>query len=55
MFDKVISVFVTALAITGLGIALRPGSQAAPVIAATTAGFAGIQTAAFGPGAKIAR
>ena len=49
MIDKVISVFVTALGVTALGIALRPQSKTAEVIRATTGGLAQIQTAAFGP------
>lgn len=49
MLDKIATVFMTALAITGLGIALRPHAQTADVIKATTGGFAQIQTAAFGP------
>lgn len=49
MFDKIISIFTTALAITAVGIALRPQSSTAAVIAATTSGFADIQKASFGP------
>ena len=49
MIDKIVSIFTTALVITGLGIALRPKAQTAAVIGATTGGFAKIQTAAFGP------
>jgi hypothetical protein len=49
MFDKVISLFTTALAVTAVGIALRPQSKTADVLKATTGGFASIQTAAFGP------
>lgn len=49
MVDKVISVFTTALIITGIGIALRPGSPLAKVIDVTLRGFANIQSAAFGP------
>ena len=49
MVDKIISVFVTALGVTALGIALRPQAKTADVIRATTGGFAQIQTAAFGP------
>ena len=49
MVDKIVSVFVTALAITAVGIALRPGAPTAKVIEATTSGFAKIQRAAFGP------
>ena len=49
MIDKIVSVFVTALGVTALGIALRPQAKTADVIRATTGGFAQIQTAAFGP------
>ena len=49
MVDKLVSVLTMALAITGLGIALRPGAPTAHVIGASTTGFAKIQTAAFGP------
>lgn len=48
MIDKVISVFIMALIITGLGIAVRPGSQAPQIIRESLTGFAGIQRAAYG-------
>lgn len=48
MIDKIISVFIMALVITGLGIALRPGSQAAALAREILSGFAGIQRAASG-------
>lgn len=49
MVDKVISIFTTALAVTALGIALRPKAPTAEVMRSTLEGFAKIQTAAFGP------
>jgi len=49
MIDKIISVFIMALVITGLGIAVRPGSQAPAIIKESLGGFAKIQTAAYGP------
>lgn len=49
MVNKAIGLFATALAITGLGIALRPGAPTASVIGTALSGFAKIQTAAFGP------
>lgn len=48
MVDKVVSVFTTALIITGVGIALRPGAPTAKVIDSMLKGFAGIQRAAYG-------
>jgi hypothetical protein len=48
MGDKIISVFTTALIVTGVGIALRPGAPTATVIDSTLKGFAGIQRAAYG-------
>lgn len=48
MFDKVISVFTTALIVTGVGIALDPKAPTAKVIESTLSGFAGIQRAARG-------
>jgi hypothetical protein len=49
MIDKVVSIFTTALVITGVGIALRRGAPTANVAKQTLGGFAKIQTAAFGP------
>jgi len=48
VIDKVISVFIMALIITGLGIAVRPGSQTPAIIRETLSGFSGIQRAAAG-------
>lgn len=48
MIDKVVSIFIMALVITGLGIAVRPGSQAPQIIRESLSGFAGIQRAAAG-------
>ena len=49
MVDKIVSVFTTALVITGVGIALRPGAVTPKVIEAGLTGFAKVQRAAFGP------
>ena len=49
MVDKIVSVFVTALAVTAVGIALRPGAPTAKVIDATLSGFAKMQRSAYGP------
>lgn len=46
MVDKVVSIFTLALIITGLGIAVRPGSQAPKLAEKILTGFAGIQRAA---------
>jgi hypothetical protein len=48
MIDKIVGVFVMALVITGLGIALRPGSQAPQLASSILNGFAGVQRAAYG-------
>ena len=48
MIDKVISVFIMALVITGLGIALRPSSNAPALAREILSGFAGVQRAAAG-------
>lgn len=48
MVDKVVSVFTTALIVTAVGIALRPGAPTAKVITAIFKGFAGVQRAAAG-------
>lgn len=48
MGDKIVSVFTTALIITGVGIALRPDAPTAKVIESTLKGFASIQRAAYG-------
>lgn len=49
MIDKVIGVFTMALVITGVGIALRPGSSAPALADKVLSGFAGVQRAAYGP------
>lgn len=49
MFDKFFTVLTTALAITAVGIALRPKAPTAGVITAFFNGFSKIQTAAYGP------
>lgn len=48
MVDKIVSIFLLAFVITGLGIALRPGAPTANVIDATTRGIARMQRAAYG-------
>ena len=45
MFDKFFTVLTTALAITAVGIALRPKAPTASVITAFFNGFSKIQTA----------
>lgn len=49
MVDKIVSIFTTALAVTAVGIALRPGAPTASVLSAGLNGFANIQRSAFGP------
>lgn len=49
MLDKIVTIATTALAVTAVGIALRPGAPTAKVITAATSGFAKIQRASFGP------
>lgn len=49
MIDKLVTVLTTALAVTAVGIALRPGAPTANVITASGKAFAGIQRATFGP------
>lgn len=48
MVDKFFSLFTTALVITGVGIALRPGAPTSGVIKSWMNGFAGVQRAASG-------
>lgn len=48
MVDKIVGVFIMALAVTALGIAVRPGSQAPSLADKILSGFAGIQRAAYG-------
>lgn len=49
MLDKVVSIATTALLITAVGIALRPGAPTAKVIESAFSGLAKVQRAAFGP------
>jgi hypothetical protein len=49
MVDKIVTIFTTALAVTALGIALRPNAPTAAVLSSGLNGFANIQRAAFGP------
>lgn len=49
MIDKFVTIAVTALGITAVGIALRPGAPTAKVISATFGGLANVQRAAYGP------
>lgn len=46
MIDKIVSVFIMALIITGIGIAVRPGSLAPKLATSILDGFAKIQKAA---------
>lgn len=49
MIDGLVSIATTALIITGVGIALRPGSVLPSAIETATSGLAKIQLAAYGP------
>ena len=49
MVNNIVTIFTTALAVTALGIALRPNAPTAAVLTAGLGGFANIQKAAFGP------
>jgi hypothetical protein len=49
MLDKLTTVLTTALAVTGVGIALRPNAPTAAVVKNFWAGFAGVERAAYGP------
>jgi hypothetical protein len=49
MVEKFFTVLTTALAITAVGIALRPKAPTAQVITSFFNGFAKVQTAAYGP------
>ena len=49
MVDKIATIAVTALIITGVGIALRRGAPTAAVVRSATNGFADIERAAYGP------
>lgn len=49
MIDKIATIAVTALIVTGVGIALRPKAPTARVIGAATNGFANIERATYGP------
>lgn len=46
MVDKFFSLFTTALVVTAVGIAVRPGSKAPQVVSAWLSGFAKVQSAA---------
>jgi hypothetical protein len=48
MIDKITAVFIMALSVTALGIALRPGSAAPALASNILSGFAGVQRAAYG-------
>jgi len=49
MLEKLFSIATTALIVTGVGIALRPGAPTAKVVEAGLSGLAKVQTAAYGP------
>jgi hypothetical protein len=49
MFDKIATIAITALVVTGVGIALRPKAPTAAVLRSATNGFANIEKAAYGP------
>lgn len=48
MVDKIVSIFTTALVVTGVAIALDPKSRTPEVIGATLSGFAGVERSARG-------
>jgi len=48
MFDKFFSLFTTALVVTAVGIALRPGAETGTVIKNWLSGFADLERAAAG-------
>jgi hypothetical protein len=49
MLDGLFSIATTALIITGVGIALRPGSTLPAVIQRAGQALASVQLAAYGP------
>lgn len=49
MVDKIVTIFTTALAVTAVGIALRPGAPTAKVALASGTAFAKIERGAYGP------
>jgi hypothetical protein len=49
MADKFFTFLTTVLAITGVGIALRPGAPTAKVIGASGSALAKVQRGTFGP------
>lgn len=49
VIERFFTILTTALAITAVGIALRPKAPTAAVITSFFNGFAKIQTASFGP------
>jgi len=49
MINGLVTVLTTALAVTAVGIALRPNAPTAKVLDAGLGGFSKIQLAAFGP------
>lgn len=49
MVDKLVTIVTTALAVTAVGIALRPGAPTAKVIGASGTALARVQRASFGP------
>lgn len=49
MIDKIVTIFTTALGVTAVGIALRPGAPTAKVIGSTFGGFAKVERGTYGP------
>lgn len=49
MIDKLVTIVTTALAVTAVGIALRPGAPTARVIMSSGSALAKVQRASFGP------
>lgn len=48
MVDKFFSLFTTALVVTAVGVALRPGAATSGVIKSWMTGFAAVERAAAG-------
>lgn len=49
MMDKLVTIVTTALCVTAVGIALRPGAPTAKVIKAAGSALAGVEKATYGP------
>lgn len=49
MIDSFVTIAVTALTVTAVGIALRPGAPTAKVVSAGFGGLANVERSAYGP------